>query len=143
MVGFSTVFAAFLTMAQIPNMIAQGILGLTGNAILILLIINIFLLIVGMFVDNIPATIILTPILLPICTGIGMHPVTFGIMLTMNLAIGFCRPPYGINLFVASSISKVSIEELTRKILKPLLALIVVLLLITYIPAFTMIFLNK
>ena len=143
MVGFSTVFAAFLTMAQIPNMIAQGILGLTGNAILILLIINIFLLIVGMFVDNIPATIILTPILLPICTGIGMHPVTFGIMLTMNLAIGFCSPPYGINLFVASSISKVSIEELTRKILKPLLALIVVLLLITYIPAFTMIFLNK
>ena len=72
-----------------------------------------------------------------------MHPVTFGIMLTMNLAIGFCSPPYGINLFVASSISKVSIEELTRKILKPLLALIVVLLLITSIPAFTMIFLNK
>ena len=90
MVGFSTVFAAFLTMAQIPNMIAQAILGLTDNAILILLIINIFLLIVGMFIDNIPATIILTPILLPICTGVGMHPVTFGIMLTMNLAIGFC-----------------------------------------------------
>ncbi len=64
MVGFSTVFAAFLTMAQIPNMIAQAILGLTDNAILILLIINIFLLIVGMFIDNIPATIILTPILL-------------------------------------------------------------------------------
>ncbi len=143
MVGFSTVFAAFLTMAQIPNMIAQGILGLTDNAILILLIINIFLLIVGMFVDNIPATIILTPILLPICTGIGMHPVTFGIMLTMNLAIGFCSPPYGINLFVASSISKVSIEELTKKIIKPLLALIVVLLLITYIPAFTTIFLKQ
>ena len=73
MVGFSTVFAAFLTMAQIPNMIAQAILGLTDNAILILLIINIFLLIVGMFIDNIPATIILTPILLPICTGVGMH----------------------------------------------------------------------
>ena len=78
-------------------MIAQAILGLTDNAILILLIINIFLLIVGMFIDNIPATIILTPILLPICTGVGMHPVTFGIMLTMNLAIGFCSPPYGIN----------------------------------------------
>ena len=142
MVGFSTVFAAFLTMAQIPNMIAQGILGLTDNAILILLIINIFLLVVGMFIDNIPATIILTPILLPICTGIGMHPVTFGIMLTMNLAIGFCSPPYGINLFVASSISKVSIEELTKKIIKPLLALIAVLLLITYVPFFTTMFLK-
>ena len=142
MVGFSTVFAAFLTMAQIPNMIAQAILGLTDNAILILLIINIFLLIVGMFIDNIPATIILTPILLPICTGVGMHPVTFGIMLTMNLAIGFCSPPYGINLFVASSISKVSIEDLTKKIIKPLLALIAVLLLITYVPICTTIFLK-
>ena len=142
MVGFSTVFAAFLTMAQIPNMIAQAILGLTDNAILILLIINIFLLVVGMFIDNIPATIILTPILLPICTGVGMHPVTFGIMLTMNLAIGFCSPPYGINLFVASSISKVSIEELTKKIIKPLLALIAVLLLITYVPIITTIFLK-
>ena len=141
-VGFSTVFAAFLTMAQIPNMIAQAILGLTDNAILILLIINIFLLIVGMFIDNIPATIILTPILLPICTGVGMHPVTFGIMLTMNLAIGFCSPPYGINLFVASSISKVSIEDLTKKIIKPLLALIAVLLLITYVPICTTIFLK-
>ena len=69
---------------------------------MILLIINLFLLVVGMFVDNIPATIILTPILLPICTAFGMSPVTFGIMLTMNLAIGFCSPPYGINLFVAS-----------------------------------------
>lgn len=142
MVGFSTVFAAFLTLAQIPNMIAQGILGLTDNGILILLIINLFLLVVGMFIDNIPATIILTPILLPICTKIGMHPVTFGIMLTMNLAIGFCSPPYGINLFVASSISKVSIEELTRKIIKPLLALVAVLLLITYVPIFTTIFLK-
>lgn len=142
MVGFSTVFAAFLTMAQIPNMIAQAILGLTDNAILILLIINIFLLVVGMFIDNIPATIILTPILLPICTGIGMHPVTFGIMLTMNLAIGFCSPPYGINLFVASSISKVSIEELTKKILLPLVALLTVLLMVTYIPIFTTIFIK-
>ena len=119
-----------------------AILGLTDNAILILLIINIFLLIVGMFIDNIPATIILTPILLPICTGVGMHPVTFGIMLTMNLAIGFCSPPYGINLFVASSISKVSIEDLTKKIIKPLLALIAVLLLITYVPICTTIFLK-
>lgn len=136
-------FSYYLSWERIPQLVSAGILGLTTNKYVFLLIINIFLLIVGMFVDNIPATIILTPILLPICTGIGMHPVTFGIMLTMNLAIGFCSPPYGINLFVASSISKVSIEELTRKILKPLLALIVVLLLITYIPAFTMVFLNK
>ena len=59
-----------------------------------------------MFIDNIPATIILTPILLPIAVSFGMSPITFGIMLTMNLAIGFCTPPYGIDLFVASAISK-------------------------------------
>ena len=142
MVGFSTVFAAFLTMAQIPTMIANGILGITDNGILILLIVNLFLLVVGMFIDNIPATIILTPILLPICEGVGMHPVTFGIMLTMNLAIGFCSPPYGINLFVASSISKVSIEDLSKRIVKPLLGLLAVLLLITYCPFLTTMFLK-
>lgn len=140
MVGFSTVFAAFLTIAQIPNMIAEGITGLTSNKFLILLIINLLLLVIEMFVDNIPATIILTPILLPICTSFGMSPVTFGIMLTMNLAIGFCSPPYGINLFVASSISKVSIEDLTKNIIKPLIGLLIVLLLITYIPYFTTLF---
>lgn len=140
MVGFSTVFAAFLTIAQIPNMIAEGITGLTSNKFLILLIINLLLLVIGMFVDNIPATIILTPILLPICTSFGMNPVTFGIMLTMNLAIGFCSPPYGINLFVASSISKISIEDLTKNIIKPLIGLLFVLLLITYIPYFTTLF---
>lgn len=140
MVGFSTVFAAFLTIAQIPNMIAEGITGLTSNKFLILLIINLLLLVIGMFVDNIPATIILTPILLPICTSFGMSPVTFRIMLTMNLAIGFCSPPYGINLFVASSISKVSIEDLTKNIIKPLIGLLIVLLLITYIPYFTTLF---
>jgi len=141
MVGFSTVFAAFLTMAQIPNMIANAILSLTSNGILIVLIINIFLLLVGMFIDNIPATIILTPILLPICTGVGMNPVTFGIMLTMNLAIGFCTPPYGINIFVAASISKISIEDITKQILKPILALLIVLILVSNIPFLTTMFL--
>lgn len=141
MVGFSTVFAAFLTMAQIPRMVADGILSLTDNGIVIFLVINILLLAVGMFIDNIPATIILTPILLPICTGVGMHPITFGIMLTMNLAIGFCSPPYGINLFVATAISGVSLEHIVKQIIKPLIALLIVLLTITYIPFLTTVFL--
>ncbi|MGL4606663.1 MAG: TRAP transporter large permease [Eubacteriaceae bacterium] len=141
MVGFSTAFAAYLTMEQIPSMIAGAITGLTSNMFLIILIINIFLLLVGMFIDNIPATIILTPILLPICLSFGMSPVTFGIMLTMNLAVGFCSPPYGINLFVAASVSKVSMEEITKSIMMPLLALIAVLLLISYVPYLTTMFL--
>jgi C4-dicarboxylate transporter DctM subunit len=141
MVGLSTAFAAYLTMQKIPAMIANAIIGVTDNGIVILLLINLFLLLVGMFIDNIPATIILTPILLPVVTSLGMSPVTFGIMLTMNLAIGFCTPPYGIDLFVASAISKISIEDITKQILIMIFALIVVLMFITYIPFFTTVFL--
>lgn len=141
MVGLSTAFAALLTMEQIPLKIAAVITGLSNNGILVLLMINILLLLVGMFIDNIPATIILTPILLPIAKGFGMSPITFGIMLTMNLAIGFCTPPYGINLFVATAISKVKMEALSREIVKMIAALLIVLLLVTYFAPMTMIFL--
>ena len=142
MVGLSTAFAALLTMEQIPFKIAAFITSLSNNGIVILLMINLFLLIVGMFIDNIPATIILTPILLPICKKFGMSPITFGIMLTMNLAIGFCTPPYGINLFVATAISKVRMEELSRELIFLIGALLVVLAAVTYVPSVTMIFLK-
>ncbi len=140
MIGLSTAFAAYLTMEQIPNMIANAIIGITDNGIIILLLINLFLLLVGMFIDNIPATIILTPILLPVVKSLGMSPVTFGIMLTMNLAIGFCTPPYGIDLFVASAISKITIEDISKQIIRMIFALIVVLLLITFVPFLTTMF---
>lgn len=142
MIGLSTAFAALLTMEQIPLKIATVITGLSDNGIIILLCINILLLIVGMFIDNIPATIILTPILLPICMSFGMSPITFGIMLTMNLAIGFCTPPYGINLFVASAISKVKMEEISGQIFKFIFALVVVLALVAYFKPTTLIFLG-
>lgn len=142
MVGLSTAFAALLTMEQIPAKIASFILSISNNSFIVLLLINIFLLLVGMFIDNIPATIILTPILLPIAISFGMSPITFGIMLTMNLAIGFCTPPYGIDLFVASAISKVGMDEISKQILKMIVSLIIVLLLVTYIKPVTTIFLK-
>lgn len=142
MVGLSTAFAALLTMEQIPAKIASFILSISNNSFIVLLLINIFLLLVGMFIDNIPATIILTPILLPIAISFGMSPITFGIMLTMNLAIGFCTPPYGIDLFVASAISKVGMDEISKQILKMIVGLIIVLLLVTYIKPVTTIFLK-
>ncbi len=141
MIGLSTAFAALLTMEQIPLKIATLITSMSSNGVVILLLINMFLIIIGMFIDNIPATIILTPILLPIVMQYNMSPITFGIMLTMNLAIGFCTPPYGINLFVATAISKVDIGALSKQIIKFIFALIVVLMLVTYVPAVTMIFL--
>ena len=95
----------------------------------------------GTLIDNIPATIVLTPILLPVVIKLGMSPVTFGVMLTMNLAIGFVTPPYGINLFVASAISDISIGDMMRFMWYFLLALLVVLMLTTYCTPVTMLFL--
>ena len=140
--GFHFAFAALLTMEQIPAKIASFILSISNNEFIVLLLINIFLLVVGMFIDNIPATIILTPILLPIAVSFGMSPITFGIMLTMNLAIGFCTPPYGIDLFVASAISKVGMDQISKQILKLIVGLIIVLLLVTYVKPITTVFLN-
>lgn len=137
MVAFSTVFAVYLNIQHIPSLIASWLLAITSNEILLLLLINIFLLFVGCFIDNIPATIILAPILLPVVTSLGMSTTTFGIMLTMNLAIGFVTPPYGINLFVASAIAEVSIGRMLKSTLVCLFALLAVLMLITYVPWFT------
>ena len=138
MVGLSTAFAAYLSLAGIPRTLAHAMLQITDNKIVLLLLINVFLLVVGCLIDNIPATIILAPILLPVVKSLGMSPVTFGIMLTMNLAIGFCTPPYGIDLFVASSISGVSIGKMLKYMAWFLLALLIVLMLTTYWTPFTM-----
>lgn len=142
MIGLSAAFAVLLTLEKIPLKIAMFITGLSDNGIIILLLINAFLLLVGMFIDNIPATIILSSILLPVAVKLGMDPITFGVMLTMNLAIGFCTPPYGINLFVASAISKVDMGLLSRKILWPIIGLLAVLALVTYVDPVTMMFIK-
>jgi len=134
LVGISMSFARFLTMSQVPTTIAKGILNI-DNPILILLVINIFLLIVGCFIDNISSCVILTPILLPIVTGIGMSPIQFGIVMTVNLAIGFITPPYGCNLFFASAIANVSVTRIAAKIVPMIAAMLFVLLLLTFIPA--------
>nr|WP_312578997.1 TRAP transporter large permease [Sedimentibacter sp.] len=142
MVGLSAAFAAYLSMQQIPTMIAGSILSVTSNPILLLLIINMFLLVVGCVIDNIPATIILAPILLPIVTKLGMSPAQFGVVLTMNLAIGFTTPPYGIDLFVASAIADVSIERMMKTMKWLIFSLLVVLLLTTYFKPLTMFLVN-
>ena len=138
MVGLSMSFAAYLTLAGIPSAVGQAILSLDAGPVVILLLINVVLLIVGCFVDNISSTIILTPILLPIAQGVGMTAVQFGIVMTVNLAIGFITPPYGVNLFYGSAIGKVSIEELSKKILPFIAAMILCLLLLTFIEPISM-----
>lgn len=138
MMGFANAFSYYLSLERIPNTIAAAFLSISSNPFVILLLINLLLLIVGCVIDNIPATIILAPILLPVVEKLGMSPVTFGVLLTMNLAIGFVTPPYGIDLFVASAVSGVPIERMCKKVTPFIFALLVVLMLITYIPWFTL-----
>lgn len=133
-VGLSISFAYIMTLEQIPNSIAGFITDLSSNPLVILLVINLILLVVGMFIDTISALVVLTPILLPIVTAVGIDPIHFGVILVANLAIGFITPPLGVNLFVASSIGNVKIERIVSAILPFLLSMLITLFLITYIP---------
>ena len=105
-IGCATAFTKILTIQRIPDMITKGISGLTTNYVLILLLINLLLLIVGCFMDTTPAMMVLSPILLPIALSIGMNPIHFGVIMVVNLAIGFITPPLGINLFVAARVGR-------------------------------------
>lgn len=134
LLGISTGFAAYLSLAQIPGRVTELIVGLTDNKIVFLLIINIFLLIIGCVVDNIPATTILAPMLLPTVVQFGIDPVHFGILMTINLLIGLVTPPYGCSLFVASAACNVSMEKMLKHIGIPFLILVLCLFIITYVP---------
>jgi C4-dicarboxylate transporter, DctM subunit len=138
LIGFSLVFAYILTIEKIPTTIAEAMVTITDNPFLILLLINIFLLIVGAFIDTIPAIVVLTPILLPVATQIGVDPIHFGVIMVLNLAIGFITPPMGINLFVASAVGNVSIEKIVKASLPLFLVMIVGLILVTYIPSLSL-----
>ncbi len=138
LIGLSMAFASYLAMAQIPVKIAAWLTTFVDSPFLLLMIINVFLLVIGCFVDNIAAVIILTPILLPVVKMIGIDPIHFGLIITVNLACGFISPPYGINLFVASAISGESIESISREIVPAFVAMVGCLLIFTYFPVFSM-----
>jgi len=133
-IGFSVSFAYLMTRERIPSIVADFIISLSENPLVVILIINIFLLIVGMFIDTISAIVILTPILLPVVTNIGLDPIHFGVILVMNLAIGFVTPPLGVNLFVASNVGKVSFEKITKGMIPILVVMLIALAIVTYFP---------
>jgi len=139
-VGSATGFGKLLAMEQIPNKIAEAMLSISDNKTIIILLIIVLLLIVGCFMDTIAAIIILTPILLPIALQIGYDPIHFGIIMIVALAIGFITPPVGVNLFVGSSISGISLESLSKAIIPFIIAMVIVLLIITFIPFLSLIF---
>lgn len=137
-VGTGTIFARVLTIARIPDMIVNGILGISENPITIIILLNILLLFVGMVMDTLAAIMILAPILLPVAAFAGMDVIHFGIMMVVNLAVGFITPPVGVNLFVACGISKVSFEKLSKAILPFIVVLIIVILIIAFFEPLTM-----
>ena len=124
---------------SIPELLSGFLLEKFSNPIVIFLIINIILLIVGTFMDMTPAILIFTPIFLPVVTELGMHPVHFGIVMVLNLCIGLCTPPVGTILFVGSGIANVSVSKVVKPLLPFLAIMIIVLLLVVYIPAISMI----
>ncbi len=134
----STAFSRVLTLMQVPQTVSSFILGNFSSKVVILLVINVFLLIVGMVMDTTPAILILTPILLPIAQGIGMDPIQFGVIMVVNLAIGFVTPPIGVNLFVASALTDVPVMEIARKAMPMIGLFLVALLLFTFVPAFSL-----
>lgn len=134
LVGASMGMSWAMASADIPYMIADALLAISDNPLMILLIINVILLIVGIFMDMTPAVLIFTPIFLPIVLDLGVDPVHFGIMMTFNLAIGICTPPVGSALFIGCSVAKVSIDKVIKPLLPFYAALTIALMAVTFIP---------
>ena len=134
LIGVSSIMSWVMAFTNIPELVSQGLLSISNNKYVILLLINIILLIVGTFMDMTPACLIFTPIFLPVCQALGMNTIHFGIMMIFNLCIGTITPPVGTTLFVGVKVGNVKIETVFRQLLIYFAAIFIVLMLVTYIP---------
>ena len=137
-IGASSVLSFVMSFTGLPEAISHMVLGISNNKYVILLILNIFLLIVGTFMDMAPALLIFPPIFLPIVTALGMTPVQFGVMIVMNLSVGTITPPVGNVLFIGCSVAKLEVEDVLKRLLPFFAAIFAALLFITYVPAFSL-----
>ncbi|WMJ78339.1 TRAP transporter large permease [Sedimentibacter sp. MB35-C1] len=133
-VSTATVFGRVLTLMQAPQQIATSIMATFSSKVAIMLVINVFLLFVGMVMETLAAILILTPIFLPIITTLGITPIHFGVIMVVNLAIGFVTPPVGMNLYVASSMTGISVMDIGKKAIPFIIAFFISLMAITFIP---------
>jgi TRAP-type C4-dicarboxylate transport system permease large subunit len=138
LVGAAVAFKTVVSLSYAPQILTDIILGLSENPLILLFLINILLFIVGMFLDAGPAIIILGPILGPIFVELGVHPVHFAIIMSVNLTVGLATPPMGLVLFVASTVSGEKVETIARAILPFLAVEVIVIFLITYVPQISM-----
>jgi C4-dicarboxylate transporter DctM subunit len=139
----ATVFARVLAMLQAPQMIAAVITSTVQSKVVLLLIINMFLLVMGMLMDAVSAILICVPIFMPLCYAMGINPTHFGVIMVCNLAIGFVTPPVGINLFVASAMTKIPVLKIARHAAPFIIWFLGALLIITFIPQISLLLLGK
>lgn len=138
LIATSTAFGWLLTYLKVPGILANTIYQISDNPIVIMLIINVLLLILGMIMDMSSIILIVTPILLPIVTGLGYSPVHFGVIMVLNLGIGLLTPPVGSVLFIGSAVSGIKLERLAKAMLPFYAVMILCLLLVTFVPAISM-----
>jgi tripartite ATP-independent transporter DctM subunit len=138
LIGFAAAFGYMLTLMQIPLKITEMLTSISSSKYGLLLTINLLMLALGTLMDMAPLILILTPILLPVMTSVGVDPVHFGMIMMLNLSIGLLTPPVGSLLFVGSAVGKITIEKLVRALLPFFGALLFVLALVTYVPAISL-----
>ena len=131
-------FGWMMTYLQIPKLATNLLLGISENKYVILMLINLILLVMGCFMDLAPLVLIMTPILLPVVKSFGMDPVQFGVMMMLNLGIGLCTPPVGTCLFTCCAIADLKIEKVSKALIPLYIPMVIVLIMVTYIPAITM-----
>lgn len=140
LLGFSTVFSTFMTYEKVPQMITEFLTSVSSNPLVVLFFVNVILLIVGLFLDTVPAIIVMAPMLMPTVRLLGINPLHFGVIMAVNLALGLCTPPYGCNLFVGAAVAKIKMESMFKHILPYFIVGLIGLGLITYIPWLSLVF---
>lgn len=140
LLSFSTVFSTYLSFEQIPSRVYDLIMSVTSNYVTFILLVNLVMLIIGCFVDMIPAMIIMVPMLLPAAQAYGFDPIHFGVIMAVNLAIGLCSPPYGCNLFVGAAVAKIKMESMMKYIIPLFISICIALMIIVFVPQLSMMF---
>lgn len=138
LIGTSMGMSWVMSFENIPQGVSEALLSISDNKIVVLIIINLILLFVGIFMDMTPAVLIFTPIFLPVVTALGVDPVHFGIMMVLNLCIGLCTPPVGSVLFVGCGVANISISKVIKPLVPLFIAMVLALLLVTYVPALSL-----
>jgi TRAP-type C4-dicarboxylate transport system permease large subunit len=137
-VSMASLFANILTVVQVPQTVAAYIMGISQNPTVVITIVAIFVLICGMFIDTLPAVIILVPVLAPLADQVGIDPLHFAMAFVLNITIGMVTPPVGAVLFILTTVGQLSFEKLSRAILPMVCALMLVLAMVMYIPAISL-----